>query len=365
MSRLIMSRCSLSIFLSVFAAIFFSILGFPSTAQTPGFPCSRATQPLEVTICDSFELSALDRELNRLHARMVAGRRGAALEAYLFGANAWRERRNRICQTAATADYNCLLREYTGRIAALEKILTGGRALFQLEEPLRWVQLASRTTLDEARELADTYQRQVGDTYSFKVILSDVGWYAVSIGPLHRNAVDRAKFVLSRRIWNFDPETFAHVGRRYRNILYSARNGASFAATGAGPPSTPRGQDCTPESVATRQAACFIYVAGAAICHQQLGRRLYADLGRFGSSLSAGTICNAAATQIQNGRLSQQDLIASTVFVGIGAVGDQIMQDAETLGEMTLGFLLSLADEGYALSLAMECAALEAANCGY
>lgn len=76
---------------------------FPASGQ--GFNCDRSRTAAEVVICDSGELSRLDRRLNRAYARS--------------NTPVWRQRAWLRSRNSCGVDRGCIRRHYLRRIAEL------------------------------------------------------------------------------------------------------------------------------------------------------------------------------------------------------------------------------------------------------
>jgi uncharacterized protein len=107
------------------AALTFSGTTAPAAAQ-PSFDCGRATTSTEIAICNSGQLSQLDRAISNAFFGQYNPMTGTRRKAFLSQQRAWLAQRDR-CGPA----HGCLAQEMQGRLAAL----TGATAAPQPARP--------------------------------------------------------------------------------------------------------------------------------------------------------------------------------------------------------------------------------------
>lgn len=348
--------------------IFFVLLPAAAWADGPSFDCNRASTSIEREICGSRLLSDLDREMASLYFSIREQKGGSDANNFVQGARAWGRLRNSACDTGNSIDQNCLVNLYQDRVASLRATLRPQQSNFELVRSQRWINLASRADTREAIALADEYQRFAGNRYDFKVILAQNGWYAIVAGPVELSRSEGAVFDLSRRIPNFDPDTYLSSGNGYHNLVYRSRSQTNFAYEARRTPtsstaiaSRSHSSNCSPASVRDRQAMCYVIAVGEYGCAEGLEEVSGYNGGQFLGEVSAAVACNIAISKMSGNELDPDMLVASALIGGLDSIGEGLTSD----GHEILGGLTRLLAFGSKVGVAESCAQQEARNCGY
>jgi len=336
-------------------------------ADGPSFDCFLASTRIEKAICQSQSLSNLDLEMADTYFSIVKHKSGSERRRFVAGARAWFKHRNTRCSSGHSVDYACLTQLYRERIASLKNTRTPSTSFYELIASRKWINLASRAQEYEAINLADQYQREAGQHFDFKVLLSKNGWFAIVAGPVNTATANSKISYLSTHINGFDPDTFLSSGSGYHNLVYRARPKVNYAYQSAVPTITRQrskkvsSATCSPSSIRDRQAMCYIIAAGEYGCAEGLEEVSGYNHGNFLGEVSAAVACSIAITKIQNKEINPDMLVASALIGGLDSIGEGL----SSRGNKLLGGLISLIAVGSKIGVAANCAQQEAKNCGY
>lgn len=337
-------------------------------ANGPSFDCNRASTSIEREICGSRLLSDLDQEMASLYFSIREQKSGNDANNFIQGARAWGRLRNSACGTGNTIDQDCLVDLYRDRVASLRATLRPRQSNFELIRSQRWINLASRADSRDAIALADEYQRFVGNQYDFKVLLSQNGWYAIVAGPVELSRSEAVVSDISRRVPNFDPETYLSSGNGYHNLVYRSRTQTNYAyeasrtlTSNTTLSSGRHSSSCSLASVRDRQAMCYVITLGEYGCAEGLEEVSGYNGGQFLGEVSAAVACNIAVSKMSGNELNPDMLVASALIGGLDSIGEGLTSD----GHEILGGLTRLLAFGSKIGVAESCAQQEARNCGY
>lgn len=350
------------------SSLFFVLLPAVAWSDGPSFDCNRASTSIEREICGSRLLSDLDQEMASLYFSIRERKRGSEANSFIQGARAWGRLRNSSCGTGGSIDQNCLVKLYRDRVASLRATLRPQQSNFELVRSQRWINLASRADSQEAIALADDYQKFAGNQYDFNVLLAQNGWYAVVAGPVDLSRSERVVYDLSRRIPNFDPDTYLSSGNGYHNLVYRSRSQTSYAyearrtsASNTKKASRTSSSSCSPASVRDRQAMCYVIAVGEYSCAEGLEEVSGYNGGQLLGEVSAAVACSIAISKMRGNELNPDMLVASALIGGLDSIGEGLASN----GHKILGGLTKLLAFGSKVGVAGSCAQQEARNCGY
>lgn len=94
------------------------ILGFTAiSSHAASFDCRQATSKIDVTICNSSEMSQLDEKLAKIFSEMKSNYPNYIAENFVLSQGEWTKFRNNSCNTA---EISCISYHYEDRIKMLQ-----------------------------------------------------------------------------------------------------------------------------------------------------------------------------------------------------------------------------------------------------
>nr|WP_295837937.1 lysozyme inhibitor LprI family protein [uncultured Azospirillum sp.] len=355
-------------------SIFVFIAATPAMAQSysPSYDCSLVTDAVEVFVCNDRALAALDRDLSRSYHAYISTLPSDQATLLKKGEVAWVKDRNNRCRSGGQyVDRSCVEATYKGRIHALNSLasLTFSPGAWE-KEGMRWVQLASRSTADEAIAIASLLQQQAPQHGPYIVLLALNGWYAVVSGPFQAYEADsiledmKASNPVIAAEGPYTTKGHRYVLRMYHNAdelpgnverpmrLNAPASSFSTAAVYTSPSGNRR--RCSSDEILNKQAICFVALAGEAACQHLLGEK--SEAGVVLTSVATSAICTAASSGLQNGTINADAVLASMVKGGISGVGSAMMHQDNDFLTRAVGAFLKYNVVLYEFSEAIDCA---------
>jgi len=342
-------------------------------AQTysPSYDCRVVTDSVEVFVCHDRELSALDREMSATYHSYIRPLPSGEAEQLKKGQIAWIQDRNTRCKAGhQLVDRACIESAYRGRKAALESLASLSFTPGAWErEGMRWVQLASRSSADEAVLIAQSLRQTVPQHQPYLVLLALNGWYAVVSGPHQEFGVNS----VLNDIKNADPMLAAEgpyitKGYRYALRLYHSldelpqsveRPTRIQSSTPAAQPtvtygfSTPN-RRCSSEEITKRQAVCYVALAGEMACQSFLEKQSDADVVL--ASATTAAMCSAASSGLQNGTINPEAVLGAAFRGAVSGIGTKLLHEDNDPITRIFGAFLKLSVVSYDVSQAIDCA---------
>ncbi|MBF5096163.1 DUF1311 domain-containing protein, partial [Azospirillum sp. INR13] len=149
-----------------------------SQTNSPSYNCSLVTQDVEVFVCNDSFLASMDRDLSQIYRSYIASLPYDQAELLRKGEAAWvRDRNNRCKIGERLVDRSCIEAAYRGRITALNSLASLSFVPGEwASEGMKWVQLASRSSADEAKAIAASLRYKVPQHGPYLVLLTLNGW---------------------------------------------------------------------------------------------------------------------------------------------------------------------------------------------
>jgi uncharacterized protein len=367
------------LFVGLLVSIMFSANG-PAMAQTfsPSYDCGAVIDAVEVFICQDRSLAALDRDLSNSYRVYISTLPISDAEQLRNGQIAWIKDRNTRCKiTDRLIDRSCIESAYKGRKVALDSLASLSIVSGAWErDGMYWVQLASRSSADEAIMIARSMRQKAPQYQPYIVLLAANGWYAVVSGPYQTSY---ASSVLES-IKISDPVIaaegpYASRGRGYVLRLYHSQEELpqivekptrTLAYTQPTPPAysrpSPTRQRCSSEEIFKRQAVCFVALIGEAACQDMLAKESQAGVILTGAATAA--MCSAASSGLQNGTIDAKALLGPAFRGALASAGTAMARDKDNdMLTRAFGAFLTLGVAGYEVSQAFDCARDVERNC--
>ncbi|CAO3458258.1 lysozyme inhibitor LprI family protein [Azospirillum largimobile] len=353
---------------------FVFMVAAPAMAQnySPSYDCSLVTDAVEVFVCNDRALAALDRDLSRSYHGYINTLPSHQASLLKKGEIAWVKDRNSRCKSGERyVDRQCIEATYRGRIHALDSLasLTFSPGAWE-KDGMRWVQLASRSTAEEAIAIASLLRQQTPQHGPYIVLLALNGWYAVVSGPFQTS---EANFILedikasNSKIAAEEP--YLNKGDRYALRMYHSADelpgnierpmrlsapasSISTAAVYNSPSGNRRG--CSSNEILNKQAICFVALAGETACQHLLGEK--SEAGVILTSVATSALCSAASSGLQNGTIDADAVLGSMVKGGIAGVGSAMMHEDNNFLVRAVGAFMKYNVVLYEFSEAIDCA---------
>ncbi|MCW2248762.1 uncharacterized protein M2352_004422 [Azospirillum fermentarium] len=357
-------------FLCLLTALFLGIAGL-AHAQTysPSYDCTAVSDAVEVFVCHNRDLSFLDREMSASYRSYIRTLSPSDADLLKKGQIRWIQDRNTRCRTGyGSVDASCIESAYRGRKTALDSLaslpLTPGA---WARDGMRWVQVASRSSADDAVEIARSLQHRAPQPEPYLVLLALNGWYAVSSGPYTSSeaAVVLAAIMAAARD-SAAEEPIVTRGDRYTLRLYHSQDElprsveqpphvqppAVQPAVSYRPPSV--SHRCAPAEISKRQALCYVALVGETACQSFLETKSESNVILTGGAAAA--VCSAASSGLQNGTIDLDAVLGSAFRGALSGIGTAMLhQDNDPITRI-IGAFVKFSVVSYDVSMAIDCA---------